>query len=167
MSKPVIKKLGYPLWFSIVFFILTLAVPIGLIISEGMKAPATPMGVAFKVSFMVTSIAIVTWFFVEKLLIKNLETKLIAKQIALEHDYSIKVGDPDAIKFLWYQNETTLTIFHLITSALYGGFIIIIMLGVSSALIKIKGVVAIIVSAYMIAYTIKFVYLMIRRGSDV
>lgn len=167
MSRPVIQKLGYPLWFNILFFLLTIAVPIGLVISEGLKAPSTPTGVVFKVSFMVTSGAIVAWFFIEKFLIKNIETKLVLKQSALEHDYSIRVGDPEAIRFLWHRNEMTLTIFNLISSALYGGLLIIIMLGVSSALIKITGLVVFVLSAYLIAYTIKFVYLMIRRGNDV
>jgi len=167
MTKPVIKKLGYPMWFNIVFFLLTIAVPIGLVIAEGLKAPATPSGVAFKVSFTLFSTSIVVWFFLKTFVVKHIETKLLAKQTALEHDYSIKVGDPEAIKYLWYQNESYLSMFHLVTSILYGGFIIIIMLGISSALIKIHGIVVFVMSLYIIAYTIKFVLLMIRRGSDV
>lgn len=166
MSRPVIKKLGYPLWFNILFLALTVAVPIALVILEGLKAPDTKLGVAFKVSFMVLSTGILAWVFIKKFILTKLETKLLAKQVALEHDYSIDNGDPDKIKYLWYQNEQKLAIFNLITVVLYGGFVIIIMLGVASALMKIKGIALVIMTAYVIAYTIKFMILITRRDID-
>jgi len=169
MSKNnlIVKKLGYPLWFNILFFLLTIAVPIGLIIMEGMKAPPTPTGVAFKVSFMVSATGILAWVFIKKFIVNKLETKLIAKQVALEHDYSIDNGDSRLIKFMWYKNEEWLSFFNLVTIALYGGFAVVIMLGIASTLIKVRGILLIIMSAYIIAYTVKFMILIIRRDIDV
>jgi len=165
--RPVIRKLGYPLWFTIVFFILTIAVPIGLVMWEGLKAPPTTTGSVFKVSFMIFSICIVAWFFIRRFLIVDIESKLLAKQAALEHDYSIKVGDAQAIKYMWYHNQATLAIFNLINVALYGGFMFIIMLGVSSALIETKQVVLIITGLYVLAYALKFMVLTLGRDDNV
>lgn len=162
-----IKKLGYPLWFNILFFLLTVAAPIIFISVEGLKAPATPSGSAFKISFVGLSLGIFTWFFAKRFLIKNWEAKLIASQAALEHDYSIQVGSPELTKYHWYHNESKLSIINLINTVLYGGLTFLIMLGISSALIEIKHVVLIITALYVIAFTIKFVLLTVRSGSDV
>lgn len=162
-----IKKLGYPLWFHVLFFLLTVVVPIALIAFEGLKAPATPSGSAFKVSFIGLSLGIFTWFFAKRFLIKNWEAKLISSQAALEHDYSIQVGNPELTKYHWYSNESKLSIINMINVLLYGGLTFLIMLGVSSALIEIKHVVLIVTGLYVIAFTIKFVFLTMRSGTDV
>ena len=167
LNNIIIRKLGYPLWFSIIFFILTVVTPIGFIIAEGLKAPSTTIGNAFKVSFLVFSIGIICWFFVRKFLLSNIETKLLTKQIALEHDYSIKVGDAQAIKYLWYSNQTKLALFNLVNVVIYGGFIVIVMLGVASALIKIKDIVLLITILYIAAYGIKFIILILGRDTNV
>lgn len=57
-----IKTLKYPLWFDITFFCLTVAIPIVLVLIEGMKAPDTIIGNAFKFSFVALTTAIVAWF---------------------------------------------------------------------------------------------------------
>jgi hypothetical protein len=166
-TKLVIKKLGYPIWFNIIFPIFTVLVPIILIAIESLKAPATASGIAFKVSFIGLSIGIVTWFFAKKFLIKNWEEKLLVKQAALEHDYSIKVGDADLAKHYWYQNEMKLTLINLVNIILYGGLTFLIMLGISSALIQVKGIVILITTIYVVAYTVKFILLIVRKDSDV
>lgn len=166
-QKLVIKKLGYPLWFNILFFLLTIIVPIALMGVESLKAPTTPSGTAFKITFIALSIGIITWFFAKRFLIKNWEEKLITKQAALEHDYSIKVGDDELIKYHWYRNEAKLTIINLINIILYGGMTFIIMLAISSALIEVKGIVLLITTIYIVAFTIKFMLLILRRDDNV
>jgi len=165
--KLVIEKLGYPLWFNLVFFALTVVAPIILIAIESMQAPATTTGSVFKVSFLGLSVGIVGWVFAKKFLIKNLEERLIAKQAALEHDFSIKVGDSELTKYHWYNNEAKLTAINLITIVLYGGLAFLIMLGVSSALIEVKGIVLLVTGLYIVAFAIKFILLTTRRGDDV
>ena len=166
-QKLVVKKLGYPLWFNILFPMLTILLPIALIAIESLKAPATPSGSAFKVSFIGLSIGIFAWFFAKKFLIKNWEERLIAKQAALEHDYSISVGDPELTKYHWYRNESKLALINMVNIALYGGIAFLIMLGISSALIEVKGIVLLITAIYLIAFTIKFVLLTVRKDDDV
>jgi len=169
MPRPnlVIKKLGYPLWFNIVFPILTILVPIVLIAVESLQAPSTTTGSVFKVSFVALSVGIIAWFFAKKFLVKNWEERLVAKQAALEHDYSISVGDPELTKYHWYNNETKLTLINIVNIVLYGGLTFLIMLGISSALIEVKGVVLLITGIYVVAFTIKFMLLMIRKGDNV
>lgn len=161
-----IKTLGYPSWFNIVFYCLTIVIPICLLIIEGLKAPDTIAGVAFKISFIVLSTGVITWFFVKKFIWSKVETKLLTKQTALEHDYSIDNGNSEKIKHLWFKNERRLAIFDLINVVLYGGLIMVILMGVASTLMKVKGIVALIMTLYVIAYTIKFMILIVRRDDD-
>lgn len=166
MSKPNINKLKYPLWLNITFYLLTVLSPIILIMVEGFQAPDKNGGLIFKLTFSVLSIALVAWIFIKKFLINNIETKLIANQTALEHDYSIDCGNPDKIKYLWYQNEIKLTIFNMITVILYGALMSVILIGVAKALMQIKGIIILITIMYIIAYTIKFSYIIVKRNGD-
>lgn len=166
IKKPNIKQLKYPLWFTLLFFTLTVLAPIILVIIEGMKAPAGVAGTVFKISFMSICIAIIAWFFIKKLLINKIETKLIAKQANLEHDYAIDNGNLDKIKYLWFQNEKKLALFQLVSIILYGGLIVIILMGVASSLMKIQTKLLIIMTLYVIAYTIKFMLLILTKGGD-
>lgn len=161
-----IKTLNYPNWFNILFFYLTVVTPIILIIVEGMKAPNTPAGTVFKVSFTSICILLVTWVFIKKLILNGIITKLISRQEALKHDYSIDNGNLEKIKYLWYQAEKKLTLYNLVSIILYGGLSAIILIGVASALMEIKGVIMIITSLYVIAYTIKFMVLIIKGGDS-
>ena len=164
MSKPTINKLGYPLWLNILFYCLTILGPIILAMIEGLQAANTTKGVFFKVTFMVLAIAIIAWTFIKKLLINKIETKLIAKQAALEHDYSIDNGDITKIKYLWYKNEVYLLIFNMLSIALCGGLLCVILVGAAEALIQVKGIIMIIASMYIVAYTLKIIYIIARKN---
>lgn len=166
MAKLNINKLKYPLWLTILFYSLTVLGPVVLIMIEGFQAPDENGGIGFKLTFGVLSTAIVAWMFIKRFLVNGIETKLIAKQTALEHDYSIDCGNPDKIKYLWYQNELVLTLFNVVTVLLYGGLICIILIAVAEALIQIKGIVILVITMYAIAYIIKLVYIMAKRNGD-
>lgn len=161
-----IKTLKLPLWFEIIFFCLTTLAPIALIVMEGLKAPEGIAGTAFRLSFMTICIAILVWTVLKKVWIDKMETKLIAKQTALEHDYSIDVGAAEKIRYLWYHNELKLTLFRLGSVALYGGLAVVILLGVASKLMEVKGLVMILASIYVIAYTLKFMVILKESGGD-
>ena len=163
MSKPNIKKLKYPLWYNIVFAILTIIIPLGLFVYECLSAAHTQAGVVFKVSFVAIVIAIIAWLFLNHFVIKKFKDKLIAKQAMLEHDYSAEVGNPDALKTMWYDNEKWLTVFEIIQVLLYGGLGALILIAVQSAIIKVKGILIIIACCYIIAYTIKYMLLIMRK----
>ena len=42
----------------------------------------------------------------------------------------------------------------------------VILMGVASTLMKVKGIVALVMTLYVIAYTIKFMILIVRRDDD-
>lgn len=159
-SKLKINKLRYPTWFNILFFCLTIIAPISLIVIEGFKAPPGVLGTTFKISFSVICAAIIAWVMINHFWIKSIKDKLSAKQIALEHDYSIDNGNPIKIKHLWYQNEIKLSLFNLVSVVLYGGLTVLILLGVASKLMEVKGLIMIALSLYVIAYTIKFIIML-------
>ena len=80
MSKPNIKKLKYPLWYNIVFAILTVAIPLGLFVYECLSAAHTHAGVVFKVTFVGLTLAIIAWLFLNHFVIKKFKEKVHAKQ---------------------------------------------------------------------------------------
>ena len=163
MSKPNIKKLKYPLWYNIVFAILTVAIPLGLFVYECLSAAHTQAGVVFKVTFVGLTLAIIAWLFLNHFVIKKFKEKVHAKQLLLEHDYSAQVGNPDALKAMWYANERWLTLFEIAGVLLYGGLGALILIAVQSAIIKVKGILIIIAICYTIAYTIKYLLLILRK----
>lgn len=163
MSKPNIKKLKYPLWYNIVFAILTVAIPLGLFVYECLSAAHTQAGVVFKITFVGLTLAIIAWLFLNHFVIKKFKEKVRAKQLLLEHDYSAQVGNPDALKAMWYANERWLTLFEIAGVLLYGGLGALILIAVQSAIIKVKGILIIIAICYTIAYTIKYLLLILRK----
>lgn len=163
MSKPNIKKLKYPLWYNIVFAILTVAIPLGLFVYECLSAAHTQAGVVFKITFVGLTLAIIAWLFLNHFVIKKFKEKVHAKQLLLEHDYSAQVGNPDALKAMWYANERWLTLFEIAGVLLYGGLGALILIAVQSAIIKVKGILIIIAICYTIAYTIKYLLLILRK----
>lgn len=165
MNKQNIKKLQYPLWYRIMFAILTLGIPLGLFVYEGLSAANTQKGTIFKWSFMAILVLIIAWWFVNKFIIEKYIKKITAAQAQLEHDYSVEIGNPEKIKFLWYNNEKILTIINLVTLTLYGALASIIAVGIQAGLIKIKTVLVLIIICYVVAYTLKFMLLITRKES--
>ena len=163
MSKQNIKKLKYPLWYNIVFAILTVAIPLSLFVYECLSAAHTQAAVVFKVSFVAMVLAIIAWLFLNYFVIKKFKNKVIAKQSLLEHDYSADVGNPEALKTLWYANERWLTLFEIVGILLYGGLGALILVAVQSGIIKIKGILLLVAICYMIAYTLKYLLLIMRK----
>lgn len=103
---------------------------------------------------------------IQKFWLKKIENKLLTKQIALEHDYSIDNGNLIKIKYLWFENEQRLALFNMITTLLYGGLPVLILMGVASSLMTIRAVLFIIMAAYAVAFTIKFMLLLIMKGDE-
>lgn len=166
MSKLNIKKLKYPLWYNIVFAILTVGIPLGLFTYECLTADHSEAGVVFKVTFSALTLLIIAWLFLNHFIIKKFKEKVKAKQLLLEHDYSAEVGNPENIKALWYTNERWLTLFEIIGVVLYGGLGAAILIAVQSAVIKVKGILIIVAMCYVIAYTLKYMLLIMRKEAD-
>lgn len=162
MKKPNIKKLKYPLWFNIVFYVLTVLTPVIALLIQGFRSPSK----IFRITFGVLAIALVLWLFAKRFILKHYEEKLIAKQTALEHDYEIEVGDSTKIKWLWFSNELWLTFFNIVTVMLIGGLISVLAVGIQNAVIAVKAITMLIAILYVVAYIIKVVLILSLRGKD-
>jgi len=162
MNKPDIKKLKYPLWLQIVFYVLTVVGPLVLIAVEGFKSPQA----AFRFTFGVIAGLLLTWTFLKKFIIVKFVKKFTDKKSTLEHEYEVEIGTPEKVKYLWYENELLLNLFEAINVTLFGSLICVIAYGVQSGSYKVKAITIIIAMLYVIAYIIKFVYIFVMRNKD-
>lgn len=157
-----IKTLKYPSWFSVIFFILTILIPVSLVVIEGLKVPHT----GFRVTFVIISSLVIAWFFIKKYIVDKIKPKLISKQVLLEHDYSIDNGNPVKIKYLWFDNEQKLAIFETISILLNGGLMTLILMGVATTFMKVRLILVLIIISYIVAYTIKFMLILVAKGDE-
>lgn len=160
MKKPDIKRLKYPLWFQIVFFVLTVIVPLILLMVEGYKSPST----SFKWTFGVLSSLVVIWAFINKFVISRFVEKVKEREVKLIHDYEIDVGNLDKIKWLWFTNEQKLAAFNAISIALYGSLFGVALTAISKGLMAIRGLIAIVAICYVVAYAMKFIVISVLKG---
>lgn len=163
MSKPNIKRLKYPTWFNVTFSILTLGIPLVLFVYAGFSAGSTDTAKVFKITFGSILLLAIAWWFVYTFVIKKHIDKLVAQQAALEHDYSIEIGNADAIKAMWFYNQKILTALDVIRVILYGGLGIVIALGVQAGVVKVKTTLLLVATCYIVAYTMKAIYLMSQK----
>jgi hypothetical protein len=162
MKKPEIKSLRYPQWFRVVFFILTIVGPLTLAMLWGFQSKSGP----FRWTFGTITVILLVWLFVKRFFVIRFEKKLLERQVHLEHDYSIDVGNKQKIKWLWYGNELLMTVFDFLTVILYGALIAVILTGVSTVSMSIRGTVLEIAAFYIVAYMMKFVMIYKLRGDD-
>lgn len=162
MAQLTIKKLRYPLWFKIVFYILTIAAPLIVLLVQGLNAPSQ----TFRFTFTIICILLLAWIFIRKFIISNIEKKLISEKVALEHDYSIETGSSEKIKYLWFTNELWLTIINIIQIVLIGGIIMLLAVGIQNGVMKINGTTLFIALTYIVAYIIKFVFILVARDTN-
>lgn len=162
MKKPVIKKLKYPLWFHIVFYCLTVLVPLVLIMVEGFSSHVS----YFRWTFGVLAIIVLSWSAIYKWLLTGLRKKIADRKLQLEHDYEIDVGNPDKIKYIWFSNEQKLAIVDAANIGLWGLFIAVIAVGIAEGFMAIKGAVLCIAAVYVIAYVMKFLTITFLKGYE-
>lgn len=162
-TKLEIKRLRYPLWSQIVFFLLTVIVPLVLVMVEGYKSPST----GFKWTFGIISGLVVVWSFVHKFVLSKWEDKWRDRQVKLEHDYEIDVGNTKKIKWLWFDNEMKLNICVAIKVALWGSLLAVVITAIAKGLMLIKGAIIAIAICYVVAYVLKFLIITIQKGTDV
>lgn len=162
MKKPNIKKLQYPLWFNITFYILTILLPIVLVMVQGYKSPNG----AFRWTFGIITGLILVWSFLKKFLLKGKIKLLRDKKATLEHEYEIELGNTDKVKYLWFVNEELLTALNAIEVAIFGGLIALLAYGAASGLFAIKASTCMISICYIVAYTIKFIVITTLKGNE-
>ena len=162
MKKPNIKKLKYPLWFNITFYLLTVLFPIVSVLIDGFKSPNR----VFRITFSIIAGLIIIWTFVNKFIISTYKKKLTDEKSKLEHEYEIEVGSSEKIKWLWFTNEQKLSIFAAVQSLLIGALIIVLAIGASDGCMTIKGLTAFVAICYVVAYIMKFVTITVLKGKE-
>lgn len=162
MNKPEIKKLNYPVWFTIVFYILTVVTPITILLVQGFTSESA----TFKVSFSVISIAMIAWVFIKKFVLKGIEDKILNKKAALEHDYEIEVGSADKAKYLWYSNELILILINVVQTILVGGLFLLLAVGIENLTINVKASSFAMIILYIVAYTAKIIFVLVKRDKE-
>lgn len=160
MKKPNIDRLKYPIWFHVIFLILTVIVPIIIVMINGYKSPST----GFRITFGIITGLILVWIFIDKILVSNIEKKIRDRQLKLEHDYEIDVGNKDKIKWIWFSGEQKLAIFKMIQVGLYGGLIALILYGVSKGIMSIAFLIFGISICYVAAFILKLIVISILKG---
>lgn len=161
-KKPTIKKLKYPLWFYISFYVLTLVIPVITIMVQGFRSPSQ----IFRITFGSICIILLLWSFVRKFILANVETKLLASKAALEHDYEIDVGNSRKTKYVWYTNEIWLALINIIQVMLIGALILVLLAGLEAGAIKIKGATYLVAICYLSAYILKFSFILTARNKE-
>lgn len=162
MKKPNIKKLKYPLWFTIVFYCLTVVAPLVLIMIKGYQSESR----MFRITFGVISSALIVWLFINRFVLANKKKELRAKKLQLEHEYEIEVGNQDKVKYLWFSTEQWFFLFSLIDIILFGGLLLIIIEGIASGLLKFKGITIFITILYILAYGLKFIVITTMKNKE-
>lgn len=162
MKKPNIKKLNYPIWFTILFYLFTVVAPVTILLVQGFTSEST----TFRVSFSVISIALIAWVFIRKFLLKGIEEKLQNKKSALEHDYEIEVGSEEKAKYLWYNNELALILINIVQVVLIGGLFLLLAVGIQNLSINVKGSSFAMIILYTIAYAAKIIFVLIKRDTS-
>lgn len=157
-----IKRLKYPLWSQIVFFLLTVIAPLVFIMVEGYQSPRTN----FKWTFGIICGLVIVWSFVHKFILTKYEDKWRDRQVKLEHDYEIDVGNADKIKWLWFNNEMKLNAFVAVKIALWGSLFAVTLNEIAEGFMKIRGALIAIAICYVVAYVMKFMVITIKKGVD-
>ena len=160
--KPKISRLKYPLWSRIVFFLLTVIAPVVTLMIEGFQSTSK----GYKITFGCICGLVVVWTFIHRFFLVAQEKKWRDRQVSLEHDYEIEVGNAEKIRYLWFNNELKLNVFRAISIASYGALIAVIVSGVAEQLIAIKGALLIVIICYVLAYVVRFVVIAAERGME-
>lgn len=150
------KKLKLPLWSDIVYLLLTVVAPIIFIVIEAHKVPS----VSFRITFTVCTATLMTYIMIRKFLINKYMQKLSDQCSMVELNYQTGVGDPDKNKIFWVKNKIIEYVCNIIQVVLFGSIILLIVWGLQSLGLKLKGTTLFITLLYIVAFTFKIIMYM-------
>lgn len=162
MEKPNIKKLKYPLWFNIVFYVLTVILPISLIMVKGYKSESQ----TFRITFGVISSIVIVWTFLYRFIFVNYKKKFTENKIKYEHEYEVEIGNPKKVKYLWFLNEQYLSVLNVCTIIFYGLLFFVILDGLNKGILEIQGILYMIATSYLLAYVLRFLYIALEKSKS-
>lgn len=145
MSKVTAKKLKLPIWQDIIYLICVAVAPIVITCLELFSSHST----VFKVTFSSIGALLITIMVIKRFVINNKIENIRKETFALEHDYSIAVGDEKLIKAKWkkcklilYIYDATIVLISLLLATLF-------VTAITEGLIAFKGaILAILLSVF-------------------
>ena len=152
------KKLKLPLWSEIIYLMLTVVAPIVFILIEAHKVPS----VSFRVTFTVCTTALMAYIMIRKFIINKWVEKLSNQCAIVELNYQTGVGDPEKNKTVWVKNKIIEYSCNIIQVVLFGVLVLLIVWGLQSLGLKLKGTTLFICILYLIAFTFRIIMYMSR-----
>ncbi len=145
------NKLKLPLWSDIVYLCLTVLAPIVFLLIEAYRVPSD----GFKVTFTVCIIALLTYVFIRKFILTKYIEKLTNQCATIELNYQTGVGDPEKNKTLWVKNKIVEYAFSIAYIILLGTLLLLIIWGVQTLGMKLKGTMLFIFLLYIVAFSFR------------
>lgn len=147
------KKLKLPLWSDIAYLVLTIVVPIVFILVEAYKVPSD----GFRATFTVCCAALITYVMIKKFVLTKYLDKLSTQCSTIELNYQTGVGDPEKNKTLWVKNKIIEYVFNILQLVLLSAVILLIIWGVQSLGLKLKGTLLFIFILYIVSFAFRIV----------
>lgn len=147
------NKLKLPLWSDIVYLLLTVVAPIVFIVIEAMKVPSA----SFRISFTVCSASIIAYVMIRKFIIDKYINKLSSQCATVELNYQTDVGDPEKNKTFWVKSKVIEYVFSIIQIVLVGSLILLIVWGLQTLGLKLRGTTIFIFLLYLVAFAFRIV----------
>jgi hypothetical protein len=146
-------KLKMPLWQNIVYFLLTVIIPLVFVYVEVGLSKST----GFKVTFIFLTLILVIYEFLKKFIIKNQISKINADIVHLEHDYSNGIGESKLIKHNWLNRKLQEYLISSLSVVILMICTVLMINAIVSKLIQFKGAFIIICLCYFVAFIFKII----------
>lgn len=147
------ERLKLPLWSDIVYLCLTIVAPIIFVIIEAYKVPSP----AFRVTFTVCCIALLSYILIKKFILTKYLDKINSQNATIELNYQTGVGDQEKNKTLWVKNKIIEYSFNILYIVLIGALMLLIVLGLQSLGMKLKGAMLFICLLYIVAFAFRII----------
>lgn len=147
------NKLKLPLWSDIVYLCLTVLAPIVFLLIEAYRVPSD----GFRVTFTVCTAALLAYILIRKFILTKYIEKLSDQCATIELNYQTGVGDPEKNKTLWVKNKIVEYTFNISYIILLGSLLLLIIWGVQTLGMKLKGTMLFVFLLYIVAFSFRII----------
>ena len=147
------NKLKLPLWSDIVYLCLTVLAPIVFLLIEAYRVPSD----GFRVTFTVCTTALLAYILIRKFILTKYIEKLSNQCATIELNYQTGVGDPEKNKTLWVKNKIVEYTFNISYIILLGSLLLLIIWGVQTLGMKLKGTMLFVFLLYIVAFSFRII----------
>lgn len=153
MSKITARKIKMPLWQNIVYLIFIAVVPIIITCIELFNSHST----VFQITFSSVGAMLISIIVIKKFLLSSNIKKLEKEIFALEHDYSIAVGNDKLTIAKWKRCKLVLFIYNAIIILISIILLTLFVTALSNGLIAFKGAILTILLSVFIGLVFKVI----------